>query len=392
MSRRFVIWLVAAVLGALVTGTTFADTSLVERGVRGSHRLTDTGNKPGAACQFGAVGGGLQAIIARPPLAFATDRTSANDSEWISVRARLEAQSGTSWSKVATSSWETALATESVSPFTSWHEFHRPGSGRFRVIWEIAWFGNGTDAGRTGFSRHLVDNYSVRVGGWVEARVSQGGCDAPRHGAPAVSVNAGSRNSPQVALTFDMGGRIGDAVEIVEWLDSHAVPATIFITGQAASTSAGQDIMAIAAAAPDRLALGNHSWSHPDFTKLTAAEIADQLTSTDDLLQSSTGRSTRPYFRPPYGRLDGPGRAAVGATGWSLSVLWDVTTNDYTPPRQGGPTPSELRDTILGRVQNGSIVLMHLGGYSDLEALPEIVAGLEARGLEPVTLEELLDL
>jgi hypothetical protein len=33
---------------------------------------------------------------------------------------------------------------------------------------------------------------------------------------------------------------------------------------------------------------------------------------------------------------------------------------------------------------------MHLGGYHTLEALPAIVDGLRAKGLEPVTLSELL--
>ena len=34
-----------------------------------------------------------------------------------------------------------------------------------------------------------------------------------------------------MALTFDMGGRVGDALSIVGWLVDHRVPATIFMTG-----------------------------------------------------------------------------------------------------------------------------------------------------------------
>ncbi len=33
---------------------------------------------------------------------------------------------------------------------------------------------------------------------------------------------------------------------------------------------------------------------------------------------------------------------------------------------------------------------MHLGGYNTLEALPGILATVAARGLEPVTLDEML--
>ena len=36
-----------------------------------------------------------------------------------------------------------------------------------------------------------------------------------------------------------------------------------------------------------------------------------------------------------------------------------------------------------------SIILMHLGGFNTFEALPDLVAGLQAKGLEPVTLGEM---
>lgn len=47
-------------------------------------------------------------------------------------------------------------------------------------------------------------------------------------------------------------------------------------------------------------------------------------------------------------------------------------------------------DEVLTRAQGGSIVLMHLGGYVTLDALPGIVEGLRARGYALVTLETLL--
>ena len=83
-------------------------------------------------------------------------------------------------------------------------------------------------------------------------------------------------------------------------------------------------------------------------------------------------------------------KAAVGAAGWALTVRWDVVTTDYLPQPQGGPTTAQLVDQVLSHVRNGSIVIMHLGGYQTLEALPAIVQGLRDRGLEPVTLESLL--
>ena len=73
-----------------------------------------------------------------------------------------------------------------------------------------------------------------------------------------------------------------------------------------------------------------------------------------------------------------------------MNFDWDTTTADYLPVSDGGPTVSELVHDVLSQVRPGSIVIMHLGGYSTYKALPAIVNGLRAKGLEPVTLTSLL--
>ena len=45
---------------------------------------------------------------------------------------------------------------------------------------------------------------------------------------------------------------------------------------------------------------------------------------------------------------------------------------------------------VLNRVQNGSIISMHFGHKVTLEAMPNILEKLHARGLQPVTLTDLL--
>ncbi len=207
----------------------------------------------------------------------------------------------------------------------------------------------------------------------------------------SIVVSHGPRESNAIALTFDMGGRLDPALQIVDWLIANDVRATIFPTGETASgPAAGRDVLARIAAHPDLLDVGNHSWDHPDFATLTAAQITTQLTKTEAALEPILGRTTKPFFRPPYGSQDPAVRAAVGKAGWSYTVLWDVDTLDWKPTSDGGPTADDIAAKVAARVRGGSIVLMHLGGYHTLEALPEIVATLRSRGLEPVTLSELL--
>ncbi len=190
-----------------------------------------------------------------------------------------------------------------------------------------------------------------------------------------------------------MGGRVGDAEAIVAWLVDHHVPATIFMTGalaDSATTDAGRNVLAAVDASGGLLEIGNHTYSHPHLKTQTDAQIRDEIARAEAALGRHCADDPHPYFRPPYGEYNARVLATVGAAGYALTVLWEDTTNDYDPVSAGGPTASQLIERIVGRARNGSIVLMHLGGYEDLEALPAIVDGLRAKGLEPVSLRTLL--
>jgi peptidoglycan/xylan/chitin deacetylase (PgdA/CDA1 family) len=209
-------------------------------------------------------------------------------------------------------------------------------------------------------------------------------------GGPAAVVSHGDRGSDGVGLTFDMGGRLDPALDIMNWLVANRVKATIFPTGQTASTTEiGRQVLEIVRDHPDLFSLGNHSWDHPNFTELTGAEMRDQLERTESAASALANRTTRPWFRPPFGAWDAGVRNEVGNAGWHSIVMWDVDTIDWRPVADGGPTAADIRAKVLSNVAGGSIVLMHLGGYNTFEALPGIVDGLTDRGLRAVTLDEM---
>jgi peptidoglycan/xylan/chitin deacetylase (PgdA/CDA1 family) len=203
-------------------------------------------------------------------------------------------------------------------------------------------------------------------------------------------VDHGPRQSNAVALTFDLGGRTDPALSIVDWLIEHGIEATVFPTGEIGASPEGRAVLERVATRPDLFSIGNHSWDHPDFRDLDPAAMASQLDRTETAIDGLIGRSTKPFFRPPEGGQDRETLDTVGPLGWSYTVLWDIDTADWRPVADGGPTASDIVARVLARAQGGSIVLMHLGGYNTLEALPGIVDGLRARGLEPVTIARLL--
>ncbi len=208
-------------------------------------------------------------------------------------------------------------------------------------------------------------------------------------------VTHGSRTSNAVALTYDMGGRIGDAVAITQWLVAHRVHATIFVTGAMAdnvNTDAGRVVLGIVDDHPELFALANHSYTHRDFRTLTAAEIDQELRRTEAAIAPWCSQDLHPIFRPPSGGYDAAVLAAVGASGYPLSVTWDVDTIDWRPVVNDppGPTTDDIVAKVLTNARGGSIVLNHLGGYNTLAALPRVVSGLQAAGYDLVTLDELL--
>ena len=211
---------------------------------------------------------------------------------------------------------------------------------------------------------------------------------------PSVAVRNGDRTSNVVALTFDMGGRLDPALDIVNWLVANNIRATIFPTGavlDSTSTDVARQVLAVVSSRPDLFEIGNHSYDHPDFTTLSAAEMKEQLQTTEAAVARVTSMTLKPRFRPPFGAYDAAVLAAVGDAGYGITVMWDVDTIDWRPESDGGPTRQQIIDKVLNNAEGGSIVLMHLGGYNTFDALPAIVAGLRARGYEPGTVSDVLE-
>ncbi len=192
----------------------------------------------------------------------------------------------------------------------------------------------------------------------------------------------GPSGRDEVALTFDAGSDHRPVARILSVLNGERFTSTFFLTG--GWTRAHPDAARRIAAAGNEL--GNHSWDHPPFSRLSDADIRDQLRRTEAEIVQVTGRSSKPYFRPPLGDRDARVRRIVSEEGYS-TVYWTLDSRDSVVK---GITSDQIRDRVLSRVGPGSIVLLHCGSQASADALPEILVGLKQRGLNPVTLSRLL--
>jgi peptidoglycan/xylan/chitin deacetylase (PgdA/CDA1 family) len=207
-----------------------------------------------------------------------------------------------------------------------------------------------------------------------------------------------------VALTFDMGGRMDPAVDIMNFLVANRVCATIFATGIMSETPQGQQVTAIIRANPGLFEIANHTMYHCDLARggggspstgpctgtFDAERIRREMTDAEEILRAGTGQNPQPYWRPPYGSLNASVIDAVASVGYTKTFLWDIDTIDWKPISQGGPTAAQIAAKVINNSVNGSNVLFHLGGYETLESLRLIVPALRDRGFTVTSLSDLL--
>jgi peptidoglycan-N-acetylglucosamine deacetylase len=209
-----------------------------------------------------------------------------------------------------------------------------------------------------------------------------------------------------VGLTLDMGGRLDPGVDILNYLIASNVCVTIFPTGAMAQTAQGQQIMAIVKAHPELFEVGNHTMHHCDLVRggggspttapcagitPTADFIRSELTDAAAIIQQYSGQNPQPYWRAPYGSISDAVRAAAASVGYTKTFGWDIDTIDWKPISDGGPTAQQIATKVITNAQDGSVVLMHLGGYETLDALKLMVPGLRDRGFLLTSLSDLLN-
>jgi peptidoglycan/xylan/chitin deacetylase (PgdA/CDA1 family) len=201
----------------------------------------------------------------------------------------------------------------------------------------------------------------------------------------------GIRGQKRVALTFDAGGEDDAATDLLKYLTDANAPATFFVTGQFAADHARLLKQIISAGYP----IHNHSWSHPEFTKISDDKIAEELERTDWAIRDATGKSTKPYWRPPFGDRDNRVLRTAAQTGYQ-SIYWTLDSLDSVgdkkspefivsrimdPPKSGGEPERYL---------DGAIILMHVGEPGTAAAVPLLIHSLRERGFKLVTVDEIV--
>ena len=132
-----------------------------------------------------------------------------------------------------------------------------------------------------------------------------------------------------------------------------------------------------------QVALGNHTWSHPDLTTLDDAAVAEEIGRNRDFLRDVFGVADSPFFRPPYGARDERIDRIAADLGHPTVAMWNGTMDD------AGPVSGEQLVAAAQRwFSSQAIVVGHANAPTVTTVFDRLLAVIEERSLRTVTLAD----
>ncbi|HPB72657.1 MAG TPA: polysaccharide deacetylase family protein [Phycicoccus sp.] len=125
----------------------------------------------------------------------------------------------------------------------------------------------------------------------------------------------------------------------------------------------------------------NHTWSHPDLTKLSAEQVADQVTRNETFLKNTYGTLGRPFLRPPFGYRNARLNAQLADLGYPVVTMWEGSFSD-----SGVLPPEVILDNAKQWIGPQRLVIGHANHPPVIEVMDQIVQVIKDKGLTPVHL------
>jgi peptidoglycan/xylan/chitin deacetylase (PgdA/CDA1 family) len=132
-----------------------------------------------------------------------------------------------------------------------------------------------------------------------------------------------------------------------------------------------------------QVALGNHTWSHPDLTTLGDRQVAEEIGRNRDFLRSVFGVRDSPFFRPPFGARNERIDRIAADQGHPTVVMWNGTLGDSRVL-----TAAELMTAAREWFAAQRIVVGHANHATVTTVYGDLLALIAERGLRTVTLAD----
>ena len=186
------------------------------------------------------------------------------------------------------------------------------------------------------------------------------------------------------SLTFDDGPNFaGDDTmsKMLDILEKHGVVASFFLIANKISP---ENTKVIERALKMGCDIENHTWSHPNMTKLTRAQMIEEYDKCDEAIIKITGKKPL-LFRPPYICVNDLMHEVI-----HVPFICGHGCEDWVKER----TVDERYKMMMENTQDGVMYLLHVddGNVNTLELVDRAIPVLKEQGFEFVTAPRLFEL
>ena len=179
-----------------------------------------------------------------------------------------------------------------------------------------------------------------------------------------------------IAITFDDGPIPANTNRLLDYLKERNVPATFYMVGSLVQSYPE----VVKRAYQEGHEIGNHTWNHPDLTKIPLEKVFLEIDSTNNIIENTIGQKPA-TLRPPFGSINQQllDKIDIPVVNWSIDTLdWRDRDPDLIAKR-----------AIAGARRDG-IILLHDLHSTTVDAVPYILDTLISQDYKFVTVSEIL--
>lgn len=194
------------------------------------------------------------------------------------------------------------------------------------------------------------------------------------------AVSSFSPGGQYIMITFDDGPHSQLTPRLLDILKEKKIRVTFFVLGSKAinhpellkrMVNEGHEV-------------ANHGWHHVVMSKISRPQLTQQLRQTATTVSDATKKSTV-VMRPPFGNTNAQINEFIKSNESMTVVLWSLDSKDWETKE-----PTAVAKQIIDNAQPGDIILCHDIHPHTVDAMPQVIDKLQAKGYEFLTLSEVM--
>lgn len=176
------------------------------------------------------------------------------------------------------------------------------------------------------------------------------------------------RDDQKIALTIDGAWGNNKTEELLKLFNKEDIVVSFFFAG--VWLSKNEDLVEKIINSGHEIY--NHSYSHTHFNKLSKEEIKNEITKTEEIINSFyPQKNKKKLFRPPYGEYNNLTIKTVREAGYQ-AVQWSLDSHDWMSPGK-----NYILNKVTKNISPGDILLFHNNSEDIIKILEELIPKLK---------------